>query len=41
MNIVSDDVYNKSRKQYEKERFGDIGKNFFLSEINILNRRRT
>ena len=25
MNIVSDDVYNKSRKQYEKERIGDIG----------------
>lgn len=26
MNIVSDDVYNKSRKVYEKERPGDIGK---------------
>jgi len=29
MNIVSDDVYNKSRKVYEKERPGDIGKNIF------------
>jgi len=36
MNIVSDDVYNKSRKQYEKERFGDIGEEFeddYLSQL--------
>jgi len=36
MNIVSDDVYNKSRKQYEKERPGDIGEELedsYLSQL--------
>jgi len=33
MNIVSEDVYNKSRKQYEKERPGDIGKEFLWEEF--------
>ena len=32
MNIVSDDVYNKSRKVYEKERPGDIGKRHSLRD---------
>jgi len=33
MNIVSEDVYNKSRKQYEKERPGDIGMEFLWEEF--------